>query len=89
MKGCGLEKNNEFLELFIVLKQHDPLGQYTPPSLSSHQREVWTEIQPLRMKSELRTMVINSIRRRKTEAASGATEYLWSYDLVLPSLSRG
>lgn len=26
----GVKESNEFLELFIVLKQHDPLGQYPP-----------------------------------------------------------
>lgn len=26
----GVKESNEFLELFIVLKQHDPLGQYLP-----------------------------------------------------------
>lgn len=86
-----LKKNNEFLELFIVLKQLDPLGQYPPPSLKQPaKRHLDTNSAT---KNEVRAQSYNNKfhpeKKGKTEAASGATEYLWSYDLLLPLQSHG
>lgn len=87
----GVKESSEFLELFIVLKQRDPLRQY-PPTQSK---------QPAKRHLDTNSATKNEVKahschkkfhpekKGKAEAASGATEYLQSYDLVFPLPSHG